>query len=80
MMRRAPYTPCKLFIDGVLILEPGDYLKTPGGSAYLVQSMRFDRKRSYRRHLQCLRWPVAEIPPSANVHPLHWYSRQRRAR
>jgi hypothetical protein len=56
-------------------LRAGDYLKTPGGSAYLVQALRVNRKRPYRRHLDCLRWPIDEIPVDARVHPLFWYKR-----
>lgn len=78
MRSRQPFTPCKLFYDGGARLEVGDYLKTPAGSAYLIQTVRVNRNRSYRRHLECVRWPVAEIPDSAIVHPLHWYRRDRK--
>lgn len=78
MMRGTPYTPCKLYYDGARDLEAGDYLKTPAGSAYLVQTVRQNSKRPYRKHLGCLRWPAAEIPPEARVHPLHWYRRDKR--
>lgn len=76
-MKRLPYTPCKLYYDGCRDLKCGDYLKTPAGSAYLVQSMRQNGRRPYRKHLECLRWPVAQIPADARVHPLYWYSRNR---
>lgn len=75
---RQPYTPCKLFYDGARELRIGDYLKTPAGSAYLVQKIRQNRNRPYRRHLECVRWPAAEIPGDARVHPLHWYPRTRK--
>lgn len=78
-MKRQPYTPCKLFYDGFASLHVGEYLKTPAGSAYLIQSVRINRNRAYRQHLDCIRWPVAEIPKGATVHPLHWYPRKRRA-
>jgi hypothetical protein len=77
MLARAPYTPCKLYVDGIFGLAVGHYLRTPGGSAYLVQEMRQNSKRPYRRHLDCVRWPVAEIPADATVHELHWYKRKR---
>lgn len=78
-MRSAPaYTPCTLFYDGGFAIAVGDYLRTPGGSAYLVQAVRQNRNRPYRRHLQCLRWPVDDIPSDAIVHPLHWYPRRKR--
>lgn len=79
MRSRPAYSPCKLFYDGAANLAVGDYLRTPAGSAYLVTGMRPDRRREYRRHLACLRWPVAEIPADATVHPLYWYPRQRKA-
>lgn len=80
-MKRAPYTECKLYVDGIPQLQVGDYLRTPGGSGYLVQQIRPHRVRTYRRNLRCLRWPVDEIPADAVVHELHWYPRtKKRAR
>lgn len=78
MMRKPPYTECKIYYDGVASIEIAHFLKTPGGSAYRVQSIRQDRKRDYRVHLTCLRWPVAEIPADAKVHALHWYTRTKK--
>lgn len=78
MIRKPPYTPCKLYYDGNAAVEVGHFLRTPAGSAYAIQNVRRDRKREYRVHLNCLRWPEAEIPAGATVHPLHWYKRQRR--
>lgn len=78
MRSRAPYTPCKLFYDGARALEVGHYLKTPAGSAYLIQSIRQNRNRAYRQHLDCVRWPAAEIPEGAKVHPLYWYARKKK--
>lgn len=73
-----PYTPCSLFYDGFESLAVGDYLKTPAGSAYLIQAVRINRNRAYRQHLQCVRWPLAEIPRGARVHPLYWYPRKKK--
>lgn len=78
MMRGQPYTPCKLYYDGARGLEVGHFLQTPAGSAYQVIEIRQDGKRAYRKHLQCVRWPVADIPAEAVVHPLHWYKRERK--
>ena len=77
-MKREPYTPCKLFYDGREKLQPGQYLRTPAGSAYLIQKVRVNRNRAYRQHLECVRWPEAEIPKRATVHPLHWYPRKKK--
>jgi hypothetical protein len=78
MIRGRPYSPCKLFIDGRLSIETGDYIKTSGGSAYLVQTIRQNKNRPHRKHLSCLRWPVDEIPAGAKVYPLYWYKRNHR--
>lgn len=77
-MTRAPYTPCKLYVDGVFALEVGHFLVTTGGSAYLVQGIRQNKRRRFRRHLQCVRWPREEIPQDATVHEFTWYKRQRK--
>jgi hypothetical protein len=75
---RPAYTECKIYYDGAQPIEIGHFLKTPAGSAYRIQNMRQDRRREYRRHLTCLRWPVTEIPADATVHPLHWYPRKKK--
>lgn len=80
MACRKPYTECQLFVDGIPGLQVGDYLRTRGGSGYLVTHLRQNRRRPARRHLRCLRWPVAEIPADAKVYDLHWYSRSRASR
>lgn len=81
MMRGQPYSTCKLYYDGAQALEPGQYLRTPAGSVYRIHSVRQNSRRAYRRHLVCLRWPPAEVPAGATVHPLYWYPRtKRRAR
>jgi hypothetical protein len=74
-MMRKPYTPCHLYVDGIPDLRAGDYLTTDGGSAYLVQALRVDKKRPQRRHLDCVRWPIAEIPEDARRHKFYWYPR-----
>lgn len=74
-MNRAPYTECKLYVDGIPQLEVGQYLRTPGGSGYFVTAIRQSPSRPQRRNLRCLRWPPKEIPADAVVHELHWYRR-----
>jgi hypothetical protein len=75
---RQPYTECRIYIDGLFGLEVGHYIRTAGGSGYFVTEVRQNRKRVHRRHLRCLRWPVAEIPADAVVHELRWYARKRK--
>jgi hypothetical protein len=75
---RQPFTPCRLYVDGIFALDAGHYLRTPAGSAYLVQGIRQNGRRPFRRHLQCVRWPLAEIPEGATVHEMRWYKRERR--
>lgn len=78
-MRRQPYTPCKLYVDGLPLLQAGDYITTAGGSAYLVQAMRPSPSKPGRRYLDCVRWPPADIPPDARRWQLYWYKRARKA-
>jgi hypothetical protein len=75
---RQPYTECSIYYDGARGLEVGHYLATPAGSGYLVTSIRQNSKRPQRKHLKCLRWPKAEIPADSVVHPLYWYSRDKK--
>ena len=77
-MPRQPYTECKLYVDGIPQLQVGQYLRTPGGSAYCVTEIRQSPSRPMRRNLRCLRWPVSEIPADAKVWDLHWYARRKK--
>lgn len=73
--RRQAYTPCKLYVDGADGIEVGDYITTAAGSAYLVQTLRVNRNRPERKHMVCLRWPMAQIPADAKCYQLTWYAR-----
>jgi hypothetical protein len=75
---RQPYTPVKLTYDGRLV-APGEFLRTKGGSVYLIQSVKPSPSMPGRRYLGCLRWPIEEIPADATVHPLYWYARKKKA-
>jgi hypothetical protein len=79
-VKRLPYTPCKLYVDGLPRLQSGDYITTAGGSAYLVQAVRPSPSIPGRRYLTCVRWPLAEIPADARRWELHWYKRPGRGR
>ncbi len=73
-MKRAPYTECKLYIDGAEGLAVGDFIVTTK-SAYLVQTLRTNRNRPERKHMQCLRWPINDVPPDARCFTMTWYRR-----
>lgn len=77
MKSRAPYTECSIYVDGCPDVEVGQFIRTTG-SAYRVQSIRQNRNRPRRRHLVCLRWPVAEIPAGSTVHAFRWYPRKKK--
>lgn len=81
-MRGQPYSPARLYVDGIPDLEPGHYLRTvPGGSVYYVTHVTPHRTRPNRRNLRVLRWPPDELEATATVHALHWYPRKaKRAR
>lgn len=72
---RAPYTPCKLYVDGAESIAVGDFITTSAGSAYLVQTLRISRARPERKHMDCLRWPIAGVAPDARCYLLTWYKR-----
>lgn len=73
--RKQPYTPCKLYVDGAEGIQVGDYITTAAGSAYLVQTLRVSRTKPERKHMDCLRWPMADIPVDAKCYQLTWYAR-----
>ena len=73
--RRLPFTPCKLYIDGAEGLGVGDFIVTPGGSAYLVQKTRQSPTKPTRLYLTCLRWPIEQIPEEGRTYQLNWYRR-----
>lgn len=77
---REPGTPCRLYVDGIAELRPGDFITTSGGSAYLVQSMRQSPSRPARRYLDCIRWAAGEIPADARVWTIYWYRRPGKVR
>jgi hypothetical protein len=58
--------------DGIVV---GDYITTAAGSAYLVQTLRTSGTRPERKHMDCLRWPITEVPADARCYQLTWYKR-----
>ena len=59
-MAKAPYTPCKLYVDG---------------AEGIAGALRVSRTRPERKHMHCLRWPIAEVPADARCFQLTWYKR-----
>jgi hypothetical protein len=80
MRTRAMHTECKLYYDSPAHVEVGHFLRSNGGSVYFVTEVRRNSKRRFRKHLRCLRWPPAELPDHAVVHPICWYPRRKRPR
>lgn len=79
MRTKPPYTPVKFYTDDPWPdLEPGHYVTTSGGSAYLVQGVRKSKKLPNRTHWNGVRWPREEIPAGATVHKITWYPRKSR--
>lgn len=78
MRARTPGTPCRLYVDGLPKLKPGDFITTSAGSAYFVQAMRQSPSRPERRYLDCVRWVLEEIPDDATTWRLVWYRRAKR--
>lgn len=74
MSRKQPYTPCKLYVDGADGIAVGDFIVTTK-SAYLVQTLRTNRNRPERKHMDCLRWPFTEVPADARCFTMTWYKR-----
>lgn len=73
-------TECSLFYDAPdRDVDAGDVIVSSGGSAYLVLRARRMRSKYVGRYmLRCLRISPAEIAETQTVHPLVWYSRNRR--
>lgn len=57
--------------------EPGDYLLSQGGSAYLVVQAHETRRRG-RYRLVCQKVAPAAVPPDATAFSLVWSRRDRR--
>lgn len=61
-MAKAPYTPCKLYVDGADGIAVGDYITTAAGSAYLVQTLRVSRTRSVAPGQSASTWTACAGP------------------
>lgn len=75
---RGPGERCWLYYDGAAPVEPGDYIRTPTGRTYLVDSVRVQQKGYHvgRQHMLVTVMPSDHVPEDdAKVHPLYWYRR-----
>ena len=70
--------PARLYYDSPRGVEPGHFLRSNGGSLYLVRAVRRSPTVRFRKYLTVARLGRADPPPDAVVHPLYWYSRVRR--
>lgn len=71
------FTPTKLYYDGRPV-KPGEFLRSSGGSVYLIERVRPSPSRPRRRYLDVLRYDPVQVPATAMVHRLFWYPRGRR--
>lgn len=65
--------------------KSGDYLRSPAGSVWWIQSSRqvkvkVDRGQTLRLCLGCVRWPPDEVPADAKVYRIHWTKRAKKRR
>jgi hypothetical protein len=72
------FTPTTLYYDSPRRVTPGHFLRSSGGSVYLIERVRSSPTRRQRKYLDVLRYDPAQVPVDAVVHPLFWYKRRRR--
>ena len=83
MAHRKPLgTECTLTYDTGADVEPFDVIRTePAGTCYRVLSVRAQEGGKWagiRKHLNCVRIAGSDVEEGDRVHPLYWYSRERR--
>lgn len=71
-----------LYYDSDRLVEEADVIRTPTGRSYRVVSVRVQErgKNAGRQIIKALVIDPADVAPDDVVHPLHWYSRNRRSR
>jgi hypothetical protein len=57
--------------------EVGHYIRSTGGSCYLIIEARLVRGHERRYRLTCVRTDPAQMPADATVHALRWYPRSK---
>jgi len=68
-------SPVGLYMDTQRVLVSGDYIETPTGRTYEIQTVRRQERGKHkgRAHIRAI--VVASAPDGATVHPLVWYKR-----
>ena len=75
-------TECTLYYDSPREVEAFDVIRTQAGTCYRVLEVRIQErgKHAGRKHLKCLRIAPEDVEEDDTIHPLYWYSRERRKR
>lgn len=75
-------TPCKLHYDSPREVMAGDVIQTSAGICYRVIGVRRQERGKHAGgwHLDCVRIAGEDVEEDDVVHPLYWYSRDRRKR
>lgn len=69
-----------LYYDSPRAVESGDFLRTPTGRTYLIESVRIQGRGLHvgRQHLRATVMEAGHVPePDARVLPIYWYGRSR---
>jgi hypothetical protein len=77
-MPKAPGEPAYLYYDGFVLVEEGDYIRTPTGRTYLIRHVRVQARGKHkgRQHLQTtVMAPDHVTEPDAVIHAIAWYPR-----
>lgn len=73
---KPPGSLVSLYYDSPRPVEVGDYIRTPTGRTYRVETLRVQQKgsRAGRKHMMCtVLAPDEEV--DGKIHPLVWYTR-----
>ena len=75
-------TTCTLYHDSPRDVEAFDVIRTGAGTCYRVLEVRIQERGKHvgRKHLKCLRIAPEDVEEDDKVHPLYWYSRDRKRR
>lgn len=87
MFRKPFNTECKLrhfYSTPDQIPEPGIYLRSPAGSTYFVTGVIPSTSKDLHGYagvvrLECLRVDGTKLAPDAEIWPIYWMSRDKKA-